>query len=182
MKIRDVHEMPEVLGEIAELLLDGFSDTGTEAWSTIEECLEEARESLTEGKISRVAIDDESKVSGWTVGTPLYDGNTWELEILVVRRDSQLSGIGKALIEDFESQVKTRRGKSIFLGTDDENCRTSLGGIDLYPKPLEHLAKIKNIGRHPYEFYQKCGYVIVGVIPDANGIGKPDIWMTKRIS
>ena len=29
--------------------------------------------------------------------------------------------------------------------------------------------------------YQKCGFVIVGVVPDANGPGKPDILMAKRV-
>jgi aminoglycoside 6'-N-acetyltransferase I len=29
--------------------------------------------------------------------------------------------------------------------------------------------------------YQKCGFLIVGVMPDANGPGKPDILMAKRI-
>ena len=47
---------------------------------------------------------------------------------------------------------------------------------------LEHLAKIRNLRGHPYEFYQKLGFVIVGVIPDANGPGKPDILMTKRVA
>ena len=46
---------------------------------------------------------------------------------------------------------------------------------------LEHLAKIKNIKGHPCEFYQKMGFVIVGIMPDANGPGKPDIFMSKRI-
>jgi hypothetical protein len=32
-----------------------------------------------------------------------------------------------------------------------------------------------------YEFYQKQGYVIVGVMPDANGLGKPDILMAKSV-
>jgi aminoglycoside 6'-N-acetyltransferase I len=36
-------------------------------------------------------------------------------------------------------------------------------------------------GNHPFEFYGKNGYKIVGVIPDANGFEKPDIIMTKRI-
>ncbi|NNE97537.1 MAG: N-acetyltransferase, partial [Pyrinomonadaceae bacterium] len=81
----------------------------------------------------------------------------------------------------FEEEVRKRKGTVIFLGSDDENNRTSLGGIELYPNPLEHLAKIKNLGGHPYEFYEKCGYTIVGLIPDANGFGKPDIWMAKRI-
>ncbi len=79
MKILDLRATPEVVGEIAELLFDGFSDTGTEAWSTIEECLEEVRESLADGKISRIAVDDRSRVLGWTVGVPTYDGNVWEL-------------------------------------------------------------------------------------------------------
>jgi aminoglycoside 6'-N-acetyltransferase I len=37
------------------------------------------------------------------------------------------------------------------------------------------------LNRHPYEFYQKMGYTITGVMPDANGIGKPDIFMSRRI-
>jgi aminoglycoside 6'-N-acetyltransferase I len=31
------------------------------------------------------------------------------------------------------------------------------------------------------EFYRKLGFVIVGVVPDANGPGKPDILMAKRV-
>jgi aminoglycoside 6'-N-acetyltransferase I len=38
-----------------------------------------------------------------------------------------------------------------------------------------------NLRGHPYAFYQKIGFVIVGVMPDANGLGKPDIYMAKRI-
>ncbi|ENY3597990.1 aminoglycoside N-acetyltransferase AAC(6')-Ia, partial [Acinetobacter baumannii] len=30
--------------------------------------------------------------------------------------------------------------------------------------------------------YKKCGYMIVGIIPNANGKRKPDIWMWKDIS
>ena len=76
---------------------------------------------------------------------------------------------------------QTRGGSTIWLGTDDENNQTSLGGIDLYPNVLDHLANIRNLNNHPYEFYLKVGFVIVGVIPDANGPGKPDIMMAKRL-
>jgi len=53
--------------------------------------------------------------------------------------------------------------------------------VDLYPNVLEHLARIGNLRRHPYGFYQKVGFVVVGVMPDANGPGKPDIYLAKRV-
>ena len=46
MKIIDTPDDEKIIRELAEILLDGFSDTGTEAWSTLEECLGEAREFL----------------------------------------------------------------------------------------------------------------------------------------
>ena len=67
------------------------------------------------------------------------------------------------------------------LGTDDENERTTLGGVELYPNALEKLAKIRNLRKHPFEFYRKLGFEICGVVPDANGFGKPDILMCKRV-
>ena len=43
------------------------------------------------------------------------------------------------------------------------------------------LPNIRNLNNHPYEFYLKVGFAIVGVIPDANGPGKPDIMMAKSV-
>jgi aminoglycoside 6'-N-acetyltransferase I len=181
MKIIDATNDKNLTNQMAQILHDGFSDTGTDAWSTLEECLNEVEDSLVEEKISRIAIDEDNKVLAWTIGAEVYDV-TWELELLVVRRDSKRKGIGRTMLRDFEEQVLKRGGSTVFLGSDDENNRTSLGGIELYPNPLEHLANIKNIGGHPFEFYQKCGYTITGVIPHANGFGKPDIWMTKQLN
>jgi len=50
-----------------------------------------------------------------------------------------------------------------------------------YDDTFGKIANIQNIGGHPFPFYEKLEYKIVGVFPDANGIGKPDIWMAKRI-
>ncbi len=70
----------------------------------------------------------------------------------------------------------------MFLGSDELRGETTLAGVDLYPDPLARLQAIRNPGGHPYEFYQKLGYVIVGIVLDANGFGKPDIYMAKRIT
>ena len=141
----------------------------------------EVKESLQPGRISRIAVDERGDVLGWIGGIETYDGNAWELHPLIVRRDRQRQGLGRRLVADFEKQVAQRGGHTVWLGTDDENCRTTLGGVDLYPGVLDKLRKIENHGSHPFEFFLKVGYQVVGVVPDANGFGKPDILMAKRI-
>ena len=69
----------------------------------------------------------------------------------------------------------------IYLGTDDERFQTSLSEGDLFENTFEKIENIINYHNHPYEFYQKIGYKIVGVLPDANGAKKPDIIMAKRL-
>jgi aminoglycoside 6'-N-acetyltransferase I len=93
----------------------------------------------------------------------------------------QGKGVGRALVADLEEQVKARGGLTLTLGSDDISGMTSVYGIDLYPNPLEHLLKIQNLNHHPYEFYLKCGFVFTGIVPDANGRGKPDLILSKRI-
>jgi aminoglycoside 6'-N-acetyltransferase I len=84
-------------------------------------------------------------------------------------------------VADLEAQVRKRGGLTLWLGSDDEDDMTSLSGVDLYADLPGHLARIRNLKGHPYEFYRKSGFVIAGVVPDANGPGKPDILMAKRV-
>jgi aminoglycoside 6'-N-acetyltransferase I len=174
-------EDEDAIQQIAALLVDGFKEHWPSGWPDMESALAEVRESFGEDHISRMAVTPDGGVLGWIGGAEEYEGYVWELHPLVVRGDQQGQGIGRALVQDFEAQVKQRSGLTIMLGTDDEDNMTSLSGIDLYPDVCGHLAKIRNLRGHPYEFYQKMGFVIVGVIPDANGWGKPDIYMAKRV-
>ena len=182
MKIVNVTSDDTVMQQMAELLVDGFKDSGSSSWATPEAALAEAQESLVAGRISRIAVAEKGNVLGWVGGIEEYDGQVWELHPLVVHERHRKKGIGRALVEDFEEQVRLRGGRTIRVGTDDENNRTSLGGIDLYPDVLGHLSAIRNLRGHTYEFYQKLGYAITGVVPDANGFGKPDIMMAKRVA
>jgi aminoglycoside 6'-N-acetyltransferase I len=57
---------------------------------------------------------------------------------------------------------------------------TSLSGVDLYANIPRHLAELYDLGRgHPFLFYRRLGFVVTGVMPDANGHGKPDIFLSK---
>lgn len=167
--------------QVATLLMEGFAVNSPESWPDEEASMEEVRESFGKKRLSLVALDDNKNILGWIGGISTYRGRVWELHPLVVQANSQGKGIGRALVEHLEMRVRERGGLTMFLGTDDENHRTTLSDINLFPNVYEHIAHLRNLKRHPYEFYQKLGYVIVGVVPDANGLGKPDILMAKSL-
>jgi aminoglycoside 6'-N-acetyltransferase I len=170
-----------LLEQAARLLVDGFREHWPNAWPNLQAALDEVQEALEPGKIARAALDEQGVLLGWIGGMPEYDGNAWELHPLVVRADQRRRGLGRALVEDFEQQVARRGGMTIYLGTDDEDGMTSLADTDLYLDLPGAIAGIRNLKGHPYEFYQKLDFTICGVIPDANGPGKPDILMAKRV-
>ena len=156
----------EAVRRVAELLVEGFRDDWPEAWPDMDAALREVRESFGEDRVSRVALDRSGEVLGWIGCIPSYDGNVWEIHPLVVA--------------ELEERVRERGALTIWLGSDDDTGMTTLSGVDLYPNVVEHLANIENLRGHPYEFYQKLGFSIIGAMPEANGPGKPDIYMAKR--
>ena len=182
MNIISLHpEQDHLIQQAAQLLVDAFCEHWPDAWSTYEEGLKEVREMLGSERICRVAVDEQGNLLGIIGGIPGYDGNVWELHPLAIQPSLQGQGIGRALVEDFEDQVRSKGGLTITLGSDDEDNMTSLSNVDLYENLWEKIRDIRNLKNHPYEFYQKLGYIITGVVPDANGPGKPDILMAKRV-
>jgi aminoglycoside 6'-N-acetyltransferase I len=168
LQIIDLSDDEGLIEQTAALLVAAFAEHWADSWPDLESARAEVRESLTPDRISRIAIDETGTVLGWIGGQPQYDGNVWELHPLAVHPAHQRRGIGRALVADLEALVRARGAHTLWLGSDDQDRK--------------HIASIKNLGNHPYEFYQKLGFVIVGVMPDANGPGKPDIYMAKRVS
>lgn len=179
MRITDLaSDNVRAIEQAARLLVDLLP----EGWPDMDVALKEVREALPDDRIARIAVEGE-EVVGWIGGLKLghYPGEIWELHPLVVREDRQRRGVGRALVADLEERIRERGGKIVYLGTDDKRGQTSIADIDIFQSPLELAAKIENLRGHPYEFYQKQGYVIVGVLPDGNGWGRPDIFMAKRV-
>ena len=164
----------KLVKEAAELLIESFPH------SYSENAFEEIGRILSEDRISIMAVEDGHLI-GFVGAIPQYGITGWELHPIVIRKSHQFKGVGTLLINALESEVAKKGGITIYLGTDDEFDKTSLSNTDLYVDTYKKIENVINYKQHPYEFYQKMGYKIVGVIPDANGIGKPDIWMAKRV-
>jgi predicted N-acetyltransferase YhbS len=181
VKIVDLQPNDEdLVSQVAALLVEAFvSNPGY--LKNIQEGLVEVRESFGDGRISRVALNEHREVCGWVGGIEKYGGLVYELHPLAVKPVLQRRAIGRALVGDFEEQARVRGAMTVILGADDESGGTSLFGLDLYPDVCSHISSIRNVANHPFEFYKKCGYEIVGLVPDANGFGKPDISMAKRV-
>lgn len=167
-----------ILEQAAQLLVDGFEEP--RGWPTLAAGQQEVAHVLTEG-FARALVDSD-RLLGWIGGLAEYHGRVWELHPLVVRRDQRRRGIGRRLVEAFEAEVRARGAFTATLGTDDDSGMTSLANADLYQDVPRHIAELCDLGRgHPFLFYRKLGYVVTGVLPDANGPGRPDIYMSKRV-
>jgi aminoglycoside 6'-N-acetyltransferase I len=134
-----------------------------------------------EERFALAAVDGPA-VRGWVGGVRGYS-HALELHPLVVDPLRQRQGIGRALVAALEAQAAVEGFLTVHLGTDDEVGGTSLFGADLFPDALAKLARIQpSPAGHPFFFYRRLGYEPVGLVPDANGFGKPDILMAKRVA
>ena len=166
--------------QMAQVLVDGFRHPAPDAWPTLEDGEEEVAECLEEGNICIAAVDESETVVGWIGGQYEY-GRVWELHPLVVAPSQHKKGIGRTLVAELEERVKAKEGLTLVLGTDDHIGQTSIYGLDLYPNVWEYVRDIENLHGHAFGFYQKVGFTIYGIIPDANGLGEHDIMMAKRL-
>lgn len=182
MQIIDLHTAnKKQLEDAAIILVEAFKIHWQNAWPDLTSARKEVREALEAEKIALGMVDDDGSLLGWAGAIPQYSETTWELHPLAVHPAWQSSGIGTSLLQAVEIKLRGKHAVTVYLGTDDEDGMTSLSQVDLYSDIPGAIAGIRNLKDHPYSFYLKNGYTITGVIPDANGPGKPDIIMAKRL-
>ena len=166
--------------QAAKILLEAFPTAGM--WPDIDEkqALETLNECIADGNIC-LGIKINAKLIGWTGLRPMYE-KTWELQPMAICTEFQGKGYGKILLNEMERIAREKGIIGIFVGSDDETDKTSLSEKEITGENiLEEIKNIKNYKNHPFEFYIKCGYSIVGIIPNANGPKKPDILLWKDL-
>ncbi|QUH20582.1 GNAT family N-acetyltransferase [Alkaliphilus sp. B6464] len=128
-------------------------------------------------------ISTDSLPIGWGgILAPVYNGNVFELHPLAVRSNHRNQGIGRAIVTALEDEARNQGGLTIYLGADDEigDGETSFANVDLFDN-LPGKTNDFTAGTHQSGFYLKLGYKIIGVMPNANGIGKLDIYFGKGL-
>jgi aminoglycoside 6'-N-acetyltransferase I len=128
-----------------------------------------------------MAAMEGERLLGW-IGAVRGYSHSLELHPLVVDPPFQVHGVGRALVEALEAHARSEGYLTLWLGADDDFDGTSLFGIGLFPQVLAKAAEISSDRRHPVGFYRRLGFEIVGLIPDANGAGQPDILMSKPLN
>jgi aminoglycoside 6'-N-acetyltransferase I len=179
-EICKINESENIKKEAAIILLETFPKTNM--WTDINEkiAFETVNECIKDDNIS-IGIKIDNHLIGWIGIRPMYD-KTWELHPIVIKHEFQNMGYGRILINEIEKIAIEKGIIGIMLGSDDESNKTSLSEKEITGENIfQEIKNIRNYNRHPYEFYKKCGYCIVGIIPNANGHNKPDILLWKDI-
>lgn len=183
MKIQDLTpDDTEWIEQAAALLVD-YSPNRAARWPDLEAAYETIDDILEdEESVACVALSDAGNVTGFAAASPRYT-HAWELHPLVVGRDHQRRGVGRALVEAVEERVAEDGGLTLYLGADDLDGNTTAAREDLFPGVLDHAQKVEaKSRRHPLGFFEKLGYEVIGIIPDAHGPGQPDVWMARSLA
>lgn len=118
---------------------------------------------------------------GWIGALRTYS-HGWEIHPLVVVPASQRRGVGSALLAALEARARAAGVLTLFLGSDDDYGGTTLFGSDAWPDVLgEARRAARTAAGHALGFYRRHGFEVVGLLPDVNGPGKPDLMMAKRL-
>ncbi len=173
-------DLPDLIEQAAMLLRDTFRGR-SESWQDLASARAEVLGSCEAGRISRVLVNGSGSVRGWIGGSPTYGGRVWEIHPLAVAASDRRRGIGRALVEDLERLAERRGALTLWAASDDEHGETSLSGVDLYADVPGSIRNIRNLKGHAYGFYLRLGFHVAGLVPDANGRGKPDIFLAKRV-
>ncbi len=161
--------------------MEAFLAKGNNAWPDLASACKEVDACVADPNLC-IGLLMDGKLAGWVGLRSMYD-RTWELHPLVVAPDQQGQGVGRALLQAIEQRAREHGLIGIVLGSDDELFETSLSQTNINgSNALVEMQQLTNLKRHPFEFYQKCGYSVVGIIPNANGKNKPDIWMWKDLT
>ncbi|MGI9626791.1 MAG: GNAT family N-acetyltransferase [Longimicrobiales bacterium] len=180
MAIRDLDPTDVALREQLAVIAFEAAAINAPAWlPTLDDARKEVDDATMKGQVARVLFDEAGAPIGWASCAHQYDG-VWELHPMLIAPAHHRRGYGTKLARDIERQVASRGASVLVLSTSDSTNATSLSDTDLYGDPIDALANLTFNKDHPVRFWQRIGYRVVGVVPDAEGPGIPSISLARR--
>ena len=163
---------------LANITHEAFRENSPDWVPTIELALRQVVAATSPGRLGRVILD-QGQAAGW-IGI-IKGRRVWEIHPIAIAIEHQYKGFGHLLVEDVARLAKAAGALTLFAGTSDEVGTTNLFGVDLYADPASAIKNLRATRRNPFEFWQNAGFTVVGLMPDAEGEGKPGIHMARRL-
>lgn len=131
--------------------------------------------------LSFVALNLAGEVCGLAAAAPHRSSAVLRVYPLVVDPPFQRRGVGRALIRTLEAAAESRGVSTLLIALEDEAGLTSLSGRSLFPDPLAPMTRFVPPASHPATFLKRLGFALTGVIPEAAGPGRPELWFAKTL-
>ncbi len=163
---------------LARMTFEAFQEHAPDWVPTIDLALNKVKATGKPGRFGRVILQ-QGQACGW-IGV-IKGQHIWEIHPIAVAIERQNKGLGRLLVEDVARIAKDAGALTLFAGTSDETGTTNIFNVDLYASPVQAINDLEATGRNPFEFWLSVGFAIVGVMPDAEGLGKPGIHLARRV-
>jgi aminoglycoside 6'-N-acetyltransferase I len=121
----------QIRKQAAALLVEDFDEP--RGWPSLAAARKEVGRVIADG--FAIAMLHGATLLDWVGGLPEYHGRVWELHPMVVRRKHRRRGVGRVLVEAFESEARKRCALTITLGTDDGEGRQIPAGPRIGRRP-----------------------------------------------
>jgi aminoglycoside 6'-N-acetyltransferase I len=172
---------PIQIDELARLTYAAFKTHAPDWLPTAADARRRVLQATAADRINRVLLNSASVPVGWIGVTPINHGRIWEIHPLAVAPAEQGKGYGSMLVSEVERLAQSRGVLGLLVGTSDETGATPLYGVDLYQNPCALLNRLTGAEQHAVTFWRKVSFTVVGVVPDAEGRGRPSILLAKRV-
>ena len=168
----------DLVEHLANITSEAFKENSPDWVPTIELARSQVTAATALGRLGRVVME-QGDAAGW-IGL-IKGKRVWEIHPLAIAIEHQYKGFGHLLVEDVARLAKAAGAVTLFASTSDEVGTTNLFGVDLYADPAGSIRNIQATGRNPFKFWQNAGFTVVGLLPDAEGVGKPSIQLARRL-
>lgn len=137
--------------------------------------------SRTTDAITFVALNLAGEVCGLASASPYRSSAMLRMQLLVVDPPFQRRGVGRTLLRTVEEAGRELGMSTLMIALDDEAGLTPLAGRSLFPDPLAPMTKFVPPAAHPSTFLKRMGYALTGVLPEAAGPGRPELWFARSL-